>query len=159
MQIWWFNQIYIERETTITAQCNKARDVQKRDPAHRSCSIWPQGSMRNIFKIKLSLDQIIWNGCRSLFENIKGKLIKKSHKEKISNSSMLPWETIISPNNFPAQSIVFPKQEAVIFFSFLFFLIQIPSQSKDRDQFQCIIDDEIFISLVHLASGVCIKVS
>lgn len=83
----------------------------------------------------------------------------RNHTKKNSNSSMLPWETIISPNNFPAQSIVFPKQEAVIFFSFLFFLIQIPSQSEDRDQVQCIIDDEIFISLVHLASWVRIKVS
>lgn len=158
MQIWWFNQIYIERETTITAQCNKTRDVQKRDPAHRSCSIWPQGSMRNIFKIKPPLDQIIWNGCRSLLKISRGNW-SRNHTKKNSNSSMLPWETIISPNNFPAQSIVFPKQEAVIFFSFLFFLIQIPSQSEDRDQVQCIIDDEIFISLVHLASGVRIKVS
>lgn len=75
---------YIQREKlqSLPMQCNKTRDVQKRDPAHRSCSIWPQGSMRNIFKIKLPLDQIILNGCRSLFENIKGKLIKKSHKEK-----------------------------------------------------------------------------
>lgn len=93
------------------------------------------GSMRNIFEIKLPLDQIIWNGCRSLLKISRGNW-SRNYTKKNSNSSMLPWETIISPNNFPAQSIVFPKQEAVNFFYFffIFFLpFQIPTQSEDTE--------------------------
>lgn len=97
----------------------------------RSCSVWLQGSMRNIFEIKLPLDQIIWNGCRSLLKISRGNW-SRNYTKKNSNSSMLPWETIISPNNFPAQSIVFPKQEAVNFFIF-FLPFQIPTQSEDTE--------------------------
>lgn len=127
----------------------------------RSCSVWLQGSMRNIFEIKLPLDQIIWNGCRSLLKISRGNW-SRNYTKKNSNSSMLPWETIISPNNFPAQSIVFPKQEAVNFlFFFLFFSFHFRFQHRVKILRPSSMHHRWwnFYLAFNLASCVCIKVS
>ena len=78
-------------------------------------------------------------------ENIKGKLIKSLYKEKNSNSSMLPWETIISLTNSSLVNTCFPPT----FFFYLLFSNS-DSDTKRRSSICATLFYKNGISSVHL---------